>query len=190
MKCPKHRLIDLTDNQCPVCQEEHEALVRVAMDRLRNRMLPLSVSPGELFDRYTILLLKAYRVADTAKAVRAQKEALAIRSFIYGQSAVFALPDLDPLIGSLEDCNQRLWDIEDRIRALDAEVHRWLQYNVLQPLDQQRPTVPKNVIEYLQLARAVYTTNDERASCKAAIDEACGHKPEVKQYQEYSHGEG
>lgn len=163
--------------------------IELAMQRLRGEILPLSVSPGELFDRLTILWLKWELVDDAEKKAKAGIESRAIENYIWGDST----PEMRPADGvcglnrqliallpfsydvtQLYTTNQKLWKIEDDIRALDATVF---------PADPA--TYPHDVVKYCSLARSVYVTNDRRSHWKAEINRACGHDSEVKQYAEY-----
>ena len=67
---------------------------------------------------------------------------------------------------ALEAVNARLWDIEDRIRDQEAA----------QSFDQR----------FIDLARAVYIENDERARIKKRINQLLGSKiVEEKSYRPY-----
>ena len=67
---------------------------------------------------------------------------------------------------ALQAVNEQLWDIEDRIR--DKEAAR--------SFDQ----------DFIELARAVYHRNDERAAIKKRINIALGSRiVEEKSYQPY-----
>lgn len=153
--------------------------------RLR-QLLPVGLTPGEVFDRYTILLLKTERVSDPMRRSRAATEAWTLQELIYGESREKYLGLLDPLVQQLKACNAELWQVEDRLRELDSQVF---------PLDvgpgpatldaEGDPELVEEVREYLNLARSVYRLNDKRSRLKAEINETCGFAPEVKQYTEY-----
>ena len=67
---------------------------------------------------------------------------------------------------ALQAVNERLWDIEDRIRAKEAAGS----------FDQ----------DFIELARAVYHHNDERAAIKKRVNVALGSRiVEEKSYQPY-----
>ena len=154
-----------------------------AMKRLKNEKLSLVIGPGELFDRLTILRLKMRKVSDLPRRMAAAHAATGIEHLIYGDGGVCELP-LDPLIAELHECNHRLWEIEDDIRALDERI--WGREHWCGVCAGDGTTVDsEDCKEYCRLARSVYVTNDERSRLKAAIDEACGQFPEVKEYAEY-----
>jgi hypothetical protein len=122
------------------------------------------ISPGELLDKITILRIKAARIRDSAKLanVRAELEWL---ERVWRDSGA-AIPTIAADEAELQRVNSALWDIEDRIRdkeragAFDAE--------------------------FIELARAVYVTNDERAAAKKRINTALGSRiVEEKSYAEY-----
>src|SRR5579871_3851952 len=99
------------------------------------------VSPGELLDKITILRIKAARIADPTKLANVRLELdLLERTWRESGCAEAVLPGDER---ALHQVNERLWDIEDRIRAKEA----------VQTFDR----------EFIDLARAVYVHNDERA---------------------------
>ena len=67
---------------------------------------------------------------------------------------------------ALQQVNERLWDIEDRIRGKEAK----------QTFDR----------EFIELAREVYISNDERAAIKKRINLQLGSRlVEEKSYKPY-----
>jgi hypothetical protein len=122
------------------------------------------VSPGEVVDKITILRIKAARMSDAAKLanVRAELEVLdrTWRESVYGTQDVRADE------AALQAVNERLWDIEDRIR--DKERAKSFDAG------------------FIELARAVYIENDERAAIKKRINTALGSTiVEEKSYAAY-----
>jgi hypothetical protein len=106
------------------------------------------ISPGELLDKITILRIKCARIADPAKLANVRLELSRLE-----QSRAASLPaaaDLAAEESELERVNAALWDIEDRIRELEA---------------QQRFDAA-----FIELARSVYLRNDERAAIKRRIN--------------------
>lgn len=124
----------------------------------------VNISLGELVDKITILNIKQERISDAKKLANVKKE---LR--ILNQN----LADLDvntkklvPFTKQLQTINEKLWDIEDEIR--DQE----LQKNFGD--------------KFVELARAVYITNDQRAAVKKEINLAFGSDLiEEKSYQTY-----
>jgi hypothetical protein len=104
--------------------------------------LLVPISPGELLDKITILRIKSARLGDQSKLANVRYELTLLE-----QTWRRALPN-DPAIAAdeaeLQQVNAQLWDIEDRIREHEA---------------QQRFDAA-----FVELARAVYMRNDERAA--------------------------
>jgi hypothetical protein len=106
------------------------------------------VSPGELLDKITILRIKSARMADANKLANVRRELARLEA-----SRLAALPVAADLAGeeaALQRVNSELWDIEDRIREHEAQ----------RRFDDA----------FIELARAVYLRNDERAALKRAIN--------------------
>jgi hypothetical protein len=125
-------------------------------------LVPLS--PGELLDKITILRIKTARILDAAKLANVRLE-LGLLERTWHDSR-FAAVDISREERALQEVNERLWDIEDRIREKEAR----------QIFDR----------EFIELARAVYHSNDERAAIKKRINVALGSRlVEEKSYQVY-----
>ena len=120
-----------------------------------NRPIQITIGPGELLDRLTILKLKAGRLADVGARARAQAQLEEVRA-VYAR-AIPPTAGLDGLLNSLADANTSLWELEDRIRELErnAEFGR----------------------EFVQASRAICRTNDRRADLKKQIDILLGSPP-------------
>lgn len=127
--------------------------------------LLVPVSPGELLDKITILRIKAARMTDPSKLANVRLELdLLERTWRDSGCAASAVPADER---ALHDVNERLWDIEDRIRAKEA----------VQTFDR----------EFIELARAVYVNNDERAAIKKRVNIRLGSRiVEEKSYQPYA----
>jgi hypothetical protein len=122
------------------------------------------VSPGELLDKITILRIKVARIQEAAKLANVKLE-LALLEQTWKDSGAEA-QDVALEERALQNVNERLWDIEDRIRDKEA-----------------RQTFDRDFIE---LARAVYTSNDERAAIKKRINQQLGSRlVEEKSYRPY-----
>lgn len=126
--------------------------------------IKVPISPGELIDKITILQIKSARMTDPAKAANVRTE-LALLETIWRESA-FATTDIKEQWARLRGINEKLWDIEDQIRDKERD----------------RAFDP----EFIELARAVYITNDERAAVKREINAKLGSKiVEEKSYAKY-----
>jgi hypothetical protein len=126
--------------------------------------LLVPISPGELVDKITILEIKSQRMTDAVKLGNVRRELDLLMST--WRTSAFAANDVDADWRALRSVNERLWDIEDRIR------------------DKERETAFDD--EFIELARAVYVTNDERAAIKKRINTRLGSAlVEEKSYAEY-----
>ena len=125
-------------------------------------LVPVSV--GELFDKITILQLKIENIQDknALKNVKNEHDELFEiynNNFLENRNAKSLLVDL-------KNINKRLWNIEDDIR--EKERHKIFDE------------------EFIELARNVYITNDERARIKRNINETFGSEfVEEKSYSDY-----
>lgn len=123
------------------------------------------VSPGELLDKITILRIKSARIADAAKLANVRRE-LEMLEHTWRESVYAHGYDVADDERALQDVNERLWDIEDRIR--DKERARAFD------------------AEFIALARSVYVENDERAAVKKRINVGLGSTiVEEKSYAAY-----
>jgi hypothetical protein len=122
------------------------------------------ISPGELLDKITILRIKAARIADSVKRANVQLE-LGLLEGTWRESGC-AAGDVSNDEHALQDVNERLWVVEDRIREKEAA----------QAFDE----------EFIELARAVYVANDERAAIKKRVNVRLGSRiVEEKSYKDY-----
>ncbi|HUJ51977.1 MAG TPA: DUF6165 family protein [Steroidobacteraceae bacterium] len=122
------------------------------------------ISPGELLDKITILRIKVARIQDAAKLANIRLELSLLEQTWKDSGAAAYDVGLDER--ALQNVNERLWDIEDRIRDKEA-----------------RQTFDRDFIE---LARAVYLCNDERAAIKRRINVQLGSRLiEEKSYKQY-----
>ncbi len=122
------------------------------------------ISPGELLDKITILRIKSARIADEGKLANVRLE-LGLLEAKWRESGCAAF-DVSREERALQDVNERLWDIEDRIRDKEAA----------QTFDTQ----------FIELARSVYLSNDERAAIKRRLNAQLGSRMvEEKSYRSY-----
>ena len=126
--------------------------------------IKVPISPGELLDKITILRIKSQRISDPAKLSNVRLE---LRSLEESWNAsAYAGIDIEADVDALLRVNERLWIIEDDIRAQERA----------QTFD----------AAFVRLARAVYFENDERAAIKRRINTTLGSSiVEEKSYREY-----
>jgi hypothetical protein len=122
------------------------------------------ISPGELLDKITILRIKAARMSDPVKVANVKHElSLLERTWRDSGAAAVNLGDEE---ANLTRVNEQLWVIEDEIRD-EERARRFAE-------------------KFIELARAVYVTNDERAAIKKRINTLLGSTiVEEKSYQSY-----
>src|ERR1700753_1492098 len=122
------------------------------------------ISPGELLDKITILRIKAARITDVAKVGNVRLELNLLEKTWADSGCAAGANAADER--ALHDVNERLWDVEDRIREKEA----------VQIFDR----------DFIELARAVYVYNDERAAIKKRVTLALGSRlVEEKSYRNY-----
>lgn len=120
------------------------------------------ISLGELVDKISILKIKLQKITDVEKLAHVKKEEISLTQTLNSLSLAGIEKHLDQMI----DVNLKLWKIEDDIRDLE----RAKTFNE----------------EFIQLARAVYITNDERFKRKNLINSTYkSGLVEVKSYQDY-----
>lgn len=125
------------------------------------------ISPGELLDKITILRIKSARMTDATKLANVRHELTQLEATWRGSGAAIAAVGDDE--AALQRVNESLWDIEDEIR--DKEL--------AQAFDAR----------FIELARAVYVTNDERAAIKKRVNTRLGSTiVEEKSYRPYRAG--
>jgi hypothetical protein len=125
----------------------------------------IPISPGELLDKITILQIKAERIADPAKVANVKTE-LEMLEKVWGE-AVSNDEVISVLSAELKSVNEALWEIEDDIR--DEERNKRFGER------------------FIELARAVYVTNDERANAKKKVNLHLNSSiVEEKSYQDYT----
>lgn len=125
----------------------------------------VEVAAGELIDKITILEIKSERMQDPAKLKNVRNELQVLQAA--HQNALAPSGALLELTSQLKQINEQLWVIEDDIR--DCE--------------RKQDFGPR----FIELARAVYHTNDQRAAVKRQINQLVGSRlTEEKDYQPYA----
>ena len=128
-------------------------------------LVPISV--GELMDKIAILEIKSERIKNPRQLENIANELGALRAVRLGN---VDRDMLDKLSAELKQVNAKLWDVEDAIRECDAR--------------------GEFGDPFIELARAVYRLNDERARLKKAINVASGSRlMEEKSYKSFQREE-
>jgi len=127
-------------------------------------LIQIPVSAGELIDKITILEIKSEQITDATKRANVATELGMLRDVVRQH-----IPDVSLISkhwDELRAVNKSLWIIEDDIR--DKE--RAQEFDAV----------------FIDLARRVYITNDQRAAIKRSINLAVGSALiEEKSYQDY-----
>jgi hypothetical protein len=104
--------------------------------------IPISI--GELCDKFSILQIKSENVTDAEKLIEINKEISYLKPYI--EKLDISFEDYN----KIKEVNEKLWKIEDDIRKKEEN----------KEFDN----------EFIELARSVYITNDERAKIKYEIN--------------------
>ena len=119
------------------------------------------ISAGELIDKITILEIKKIKISNAEKLKDINKELDSLnqtfKQFIPNPSSI------QQLIDKLKSINLKLWDIENGKRQAEKDQNFGK--------------------EFIELARSVYKSNDERAKIKLEINNTLGSNiKEVKSH--------
>ena len=121
------------------------------------------ISLGELVDKISILMIKKKNISDSIKLQHVNKELDFLQKTLKKN---ISEDKINEFLLTLVNINSKLWDIEDDIRECERK----------RLFDQT----------FIDLARSVYFTNDERAKVKNDINKTFGSElVEVKSYEEY-----
>ena len=121
------------------------------------------ISLGELVAKISILIIKEKNITDETKLDHVKKELDFLQKTLmnYVQQE-----EINTYLENLIYINSKLWNIEDDIRECERK----------KLFDQT----------FIDLARSVYFTNDERAKVRNDINKTFGSElVEVKSYEEY-----
>jgi hypothetical protein len=121
-----------------------------------------SISVGELVDKITILEIKLNKIKNSEKLKNIENELDVLNKYF----VKIENDQLNRLKNKLKDTNLKLWQIEDDIRVCEKN----------QDFSSS----------FINLARSVYITNDERFELKNSINEIYSSViKEVKSYEGY-----
>lgn len=126
-------------------------------------MIQAPVSVGELIDKLSILHVKQTKITNEEKLEYINKEF----ELLYNLSSGYLNnPEIETLYYQLVETNSKLWDIEDRLRVIETE--------------------KRFEGEFVDYARKVYFTNDDRFRLKNEINNISNSEiREVKEYVKY-----
>jgi|TARA_B110000914_G_C15485810_1_gene457980 cell division septum initiation protein DivIVA len=131
-----------------------------SMNNKLNKILA-EISAGELVDKITILEIKKIKINDNNKLKDIEKELSSLKSTF--EEFIPDLSKIQDLIDNLKSINLKLWDIENGKRL--AEKNKDFSNN------------------FIELARSVYKSNDQRSKIKLEINNILGSNiKEVKSH--------
>ena len=123
----------------------------------------IKTSYGELVDKITILEIKNKRIDDQDKLNNIQTE---MKELNTAWQQIEDRERVEEEKAELKNINEALWEIEDAIR--EKELNHEFDKG------------------FIELARSVYITNDQRAAIKKQINKKLGSEfMEEKSYKEY-----
>lgn len=123
--------------------------------------MKIEVSIGEIVDKLSILSIKKENIIDESKLINVVKEYDYLKNIVFEELKI-EKEDFQEMV----KINKSLWDIEDFLREKEK----------LKLFDDK----------FIELARSVYYTNDERASIKKRINNKYGSEfSEEKSYSKY-----
>jgi len=124
-------------------------------------IVSIPISVGELYDKISILQIKANKILEPKKLAYVNNE-LNYLMDIFNKLDIIS----NELLGKIREVNSKLWNIEDSIRLKEKE----------KIFDS----------EFIELARQVYITNDKRCEVKNEINKLYNSTLfEVKSYEKY-----
>jgi hypothetical protein len=127
-------------------------------------MIYVPISVGELIDKLSILHVKKIKIDNEKKLILINKEF----ELLYNLSSIYLdRPKIEDLYHQLCDVNEKLWNVEDKLRMLENE--------------------KSFEDDFIDLSRKVYITNDQRFILKNEINLITNSEiREVKEYVKYN----
>ncbi len=130
----------------------------------KSKKILSEISAGELLDKISILEIKLDKITNKTSHGEIVKEYNLLKNT--QNSNIEKNEKTTTLFNRLKETNLALWDIEDKIRICEKNKDFGNKF--------------------IELARAVYSTNDKRSKIKSEINEALGSNiKEIKQYVDY-----
>jgi hypothetical protein len=124
----------------------------------------IPISLGELLDKISILEIKNRKILDESKILNIKKELNGLKKVL--DELNINLSETNSLYNKLYKINLTLWEIEDSIRVLEKNEDFGEKF--------------------IELARAVYITNDQRFEVKNDINKLFNSEyVEEKSYEDY-----
>jgi len=127
--------------------------------------ISIPVSWGELIDKITILEIKKDRIPDEDKLANVKKELQSLK-------AIFE-----------ENCSEpeKILELQEKLRAVNEDM--WIIEDDIRRCEKEKDFSQR----FIDLARAVYKTNDKRADLKREINTVLMSELfEEKSYEDYT----
>ena len=125
-------------------------------------MINIPVSVGELVDKITILKIKRYQIKDTAKLVNIHKE----------HDELTSLDEYVKIQKTVLEHQQQLMEVNLRLWFLEEDIRHYEKTNFFESA-------------FIDVARKIYKTNDERSRIKKEINVLCNSElVEEKSHEE------
>ena len=125
-------------------------------------MINIPVSVGELIDKITILKIKLTQIKDKEKLINVQKE----------HDALTSLSEYVTIQKDVLEQQQRLMEVNLRLWFLEEDIRHYEKHNHFEK-------------EFIDVARKIYKTNDERSRIKKEINVLCNSElVEEKSHEE------
>ena len=122
------------------------------------------ISDGEILDKFSILNIKQKKIIDQNKLININNEINSLQNI--SLKIILSNSRIEIFYAELTKINEKIWTIEDNIRKKEK----------LQQFDS----------EFIELARSVYRTNDQRANIKKQINIISeSNLIEEKSYEQY-----
>src|SRR5262249_18721982 len=116
---------------------------------VQSKLIPrVEVSWGELLDKISILEIKAERMTSAASIANVRRELEHLKPALSGIAPISL--QVEKSRAGLRIINEKLWELEDAIRLCEAE--------------------GRFDSHFVELARKIYASNDERAKLKRQIN--------------------
>jgi len=130
----------------------------------KSKKILSEISAGELLDKITILEIKIKKIKNLDKVREVKKEYIILKKL--QKASIKNNLNIKRLFYSLKKVNNKLWNIEDKLRVYEKN--------------------KKFDSNFIILAREVYFNNDNRSKIKLKINKLLGSNiREVKQYVKY-----
>lgn len=163
--------------------QDYELACETAGSEKNTMKIKADISAGELIDKITILEIKLRIIKDPKKWANLEKEWRLLSETLDEVESVAGLKNDSEesdektyqylqLINGLRITNQKLWDLEDEIRVLEAE-------NIPMQLDIALFEMNAGALgiedmrkarRFIEIARLIPITNDERCRFKSGVN--------------------